>query len=87
MKDFVVVEVDHPHEGNRVEINSRKYKYKLKANKYGSTVRSSSKIRLGVPQSVMAGSSRMGGKPSNSKCVEKDNDSDVDSLSEKVQQE
>lgn len=73
-KGFVVMEVDQPHEGNKVEINGRKYRYKLKRNKDGSTIRSSSKIRLGVPQSVMAESSRMGGKPTNSRCVEQDGD-------------
>lgn len=44
------MEVDKPHEGNKVEINGRKYRYnKLKDNKDGSSVRSPSKIRLGVP--------------------------------------
>ncbi|CAI8618008.1 unnamed protein product [Vicia faba] len=63
---FLVVEVDRPDEGNRVEISGKKLRYKLRANNDASTVRSPKKLKLCVPLRVI------GGKPSSSKVLEQD---------------
>lgn len=62
---FLVIEVDQLDEGNRVEINGKKYRYKLKGNKSGSTIRSPSNIMLVSHPYIIVGSSRMGEKPKN----------------------
>lgn len=72
---FMVVEVDRPTEGCRADINGMKFRYKLKANKFSSNVKSPSKTSLVAPISFIASSSRMGGKSTNSKSrVDEDGD-------------
>ncbi|XP_058783363.1 uncharacterized protein LOC131658044 [Vicia villosa] len=60
---FVVVEVERPDVGNRVEVAGKNLRYKLRANKDESTLRSPKKIKLCVPSRVL------GDKPSSSSLV------------------
>ncbi|XP_058756990.1 uncharacterized protein LOC131630222 [Vicia villosa] len=71
---FVTVEVERPNDGNRVEVAGKKLRYKLRANKDASTLRSPKKIKLRVPSRVIRD------KPSSSKAVEHDVDYESEEL-------